>query len=291
MKRNLIKFSALLWSTSLWAGTMGMETEAIEKHFFMGLGGSYNAVSLNKQTVYGKGVNTAYTGPILTSTGSAAGTSNPFYQNETPASPHGQIGYIRHFGEMGYFWGAKISYDYLNTHFSDNDMTIPQAGSNHNALTGETSYFNGNYAVESVQTSVNHELLLLWLMGHSYDHGNVYLGLGPTVLEVSSNIYHIVGYADYKGMQGTNISGAPVNLGGSSWSWGGAAQLGITYTFTPTCFLDFNYTYAAIPINTFKYVSPFTNEILPDHLVGTSYIHSSQRVAAQSFTVSVNKVF
>jgi hypothetical protein len=46
---------------------------------------------------------------------------------------------------------------------------------------------------------------------------------------MQNNIYHLIGYADYKGTPGTNISGVPAHLLKSFWQWGGAAQLGVTY--------------------------------------------------------------
>jgi hypothetical protein len=44
--------------------------------------------------------------------------------------------------------------------------------------------------------------------------------------------------------QPTDVTGAPVNFLSTQWVWGGAGQIGMTYAFTPTWFLDFNYTYA-----------------------------------------------
>ena len=290
-KKYQLALCAMTLANAALAGEMG-PSSLVNQGFFVGIGGSYNSVSLNNQSIYGKGVNNAYLGPILTSSGSASGYSNPFYQTQTLFSPHGQAGYSRYFNDGVNFWGIKFSYDYLDTHFSDNNMTIEQAGSNYNEITGATTYFTGNYAVESVQTSVNHELLLLAYIGHSFNkHCSVYLGAGPSLLGMQSNIYHLIGYADYDGMPGTDISGAPVNLSKSMWEWGGAGQIGVTYAVNTSWYLDFNYTYARVPKNTIKYVSPFTNQIGPDHLVGTSYINPSQGATVQSFGVSVNKIF
>ncbi|KTD10824.1 hypothetical protein Lgra_1790 [Legionella gratiana] len=290
-KRFYVGLSALAFSSTVFSGSMGSISSLKDKGFFVGIGGSYSSVNLEKQTLWGKGVNSAYLGPILTSTGSASGYSDPFYQNENLFSPQGQVGYFQHFTASPNFWGIKFIYDYLNAHFSDNNMTIAQAGSNYNVITGVTTDFTGNYLVDSVQTSVNHELLLLAFIGHSFQNINIYLGGGPVVFGMQSNIYNLVGYADYKGNPGTDISGAPVNLSQSMWEWGGAAQLGLTYFLNPSWFLDFNYTYARTGRNTIKYVSPFTNQIGPDHLVGTSYINPSQQVAAQSFSITMNKLF
>ena len=272
------------------AGDMGASSAISDKNFFIGIGGNYNSVSLEKQTVYGKGVNSAYTGSVLSSSGSAAGTSSPFYQNESLFSPHVQAGYLKNFENGSNFWGAKFSYDYLNTHLSDKDMTIPQAGSNYKYGTQETIYFTGNYLVESVQTSINHELLLLAFIGHSFEHSRMYFGMGPSLFGMNSNVNHLVGHADYV-IPGADISGAPAYLSKSMWQWGGAAQLGLTYALSSSWFIDVNYTYAATARNTIKYVSPFTNVIAGQNTVGTSYINPSQQIAVQSFGVSINKTF
>ena len=189
------------------------------------------------------------------------------------------------------FWGAKFTYNYLNAHLSNNGMTIPQSGSNHiYSPSTSTVYFTGNYLVESVQTSINHELLLLAFIGHSFEYSKLYFGIGPSLFGMHSNINDLVGHADYV-LPGQNISGVPAYLSKSMWEWGGAAQLGITYSLSSSWFLDFNYTYAGTARNTIKYVSPFTNTIDGQNTVGTSYINPSQRITVQSFGVSINKAF
>ena len=289
-KGYYIGLCALALLSSAFAGGMGEPFAVPEKHFFVGLGGAENNASLDKQTIYGKGVNNAYLNGVLQSQGSAAGTSSPFYENTSPFSPHAHVGYLRNFKNSINFWGAKFSYDYLNAHFSDNNMTIPQAGSNNNYQAQKTTYFTGNYLVESVQTNINHELLLLGFIGHAFKHCKVYLGVGPSLFGMDSKINNLVGHADYV-VPGQNISGAPAYLSKSMWEWGGVGQVGITYSLSSSWFLDLNYTYAATASNTIKYVSPFTNLIAGQNTVGTSYINPAQQIAVQSFGVSINKVF
>lgn len=279
----------LVLSSAAFAGEMG-EASAPEKHYFFGLGGAYNGANLDRQTIYGKGVNSAYLNGVLQSQGSAAGNSSPFYQNESVFSPHAQLGYMQNFKNGSDFWGAKFSYDYLDAHFSNNPMTIPQAGSNNNVQTQTITYFTGNYLVESVQTSINHELLLVGFIGHSFKSCNVYLGAGPALFGMDSRINNIVGHADYV-VRGENISGAPAYLSTSTWEWGGVGQVGLTYAISPTWFVDFNYTYAGTARNTLKYVSPFTNLIAGQNTAGTSYINPSQQIAVQTVSVSINKAF
>ncbi|KGP62382.1 hypothetical protein EP47_06325 [Legionella norrlandica] len=291
MKKSFyIGICATTISNGLLAGTIGALPEP-NQYFFAGGGGSYTSAAVHKQTVYGRGVSRTYTAGVLTSIGSAAGTSSPFYQNQTNLSPHAQVGYLRHFNNTSYFWGAKFAYDYINTFLSDINMTIPQAGANTNVINGSITPFTGNYFVDSVQTHINHEFLLLALIGHSFEYSKVYLGIGPTVFGMQNRINQFVGYADYNGQQATDISGVPANLSKKYWQWGGAAQLGAIYSLNPTWFLDFSYTYAMVGRNTIKYVSPFTNQIGVDNLVGNSFIHPSQFESAQSFTISINGAF
>jgi opacity protein-like surface antigen len=289
-KGYYIGIYALALSGTVCAGDMGTLSSSPEKHFFIGIGGADNNASLDKQTIYGKGVNKAYISGVLQSQGSAAGTSSPFYENTNPFSPHAQVGYFQNFKNGINFWGAKFTYDYLNAHLADNNMTIPQAGSNNNVQTQQTTYFTGNYLVGSVQTSIKHELLLLAFIGHSFEHCKVYLGAGPSLFGMDSKVNNLVGHADYV-LPGQNISGAPAYLSKSMWEWGGVGQIGITYSLSSSWFLDLNYTYAATARDTIKYVSPFTNLIAGQNTVGTSYINPSQQVAVQSFGVSINKVF
>ena len=290
IKGSYIGLCTLALSHIAFAGDMATSSTSPDQHFYIGLGGNYNSSSIENQTVYGKGINNAYTGSILSSSGSAAGTSSPFYQNESRFSPHVQAGYLKYFKNEGDFWGAKFSYDYLNAHLSNDSMTIPQAGSNYKYATQETIHFTGNYLVESVQTSINHELMLLAYIGHSFHQTKVYLGAGPALLGMHSKINDLVGHADYV-VPGENISGAPAYLSQSMWEWGGAAQLGVTYPLSSSWFLDFNYTYAGTGKNKIKYVSPFTNQIAGQNTVGTSFINPSQRATVQSLSASINKVF
>lgn len=290
IKGSYLGICALALSNIVFAGEMGALSPSADHNFYLGIGGNYNSSSIENQTIYGKGVNSAYVGSVLTSSGSAAGTSSPFYQNESKFSPHVQAGYLKYFKNDDNFWGAKFSYDYLNAHLSNDDMIIPQAGSNYKYGTQETIYFTGNYLVESVQTSINHELMLLAYVGHSFKNTKVYLGAGPSLFGMHSKINDLVGHADYV-VPGMDISGAPAYLSKSMWEWGGAAQLGITYYLSSSWFLDLNYTYAGTGKNTIKYISPFTNYIAGQNTVGTSYINPSQQVTVQSLGLSINKVF
>jgi hypothetical protein len=60
---------------------------------------------------------------------------------------------------------------------------------------------------------------------------------------------------------------------------------------SPTWFLDFKDTYTRVFNDTIKYISPLTNQIGPDNLVGASFINPSQQAVIQGFSVTINKQF
>jgi len=273
----------------------GMGSSESKGNVFIGLGGSYNSVALANQKLYGKGVSQTFDRDgIHIDDGSAAGYSVPFNNDKNKLAPQVQTGYFKHFMDSALFWGGKFSYQYLDVTFSNDNMTIAQSGGFINTSTTEnlpSSPFTGNYVVQSVQTSVNHDLLLLAFVGNSFKQSDIYLGVGPSVFGMQNKIYNLTGYADLEGVT-TNISGAPANFSKTMWVWGGAAQLGAAYHISPTWVFDFNYTYAITARDTVKYSAPFTNVTeVGNTQIGTSFIHSAQHIVVQSVMFSVNKVF
>jgi opacity protein-like surface antigen len=141
-----------------------------------------------------------------------------------------------------------------------------------------------------VQTSVNHEFDMLAFIGHSFGNSNVYLGAGPAVFGTESRIYNSVGTANINGVT-TNLTGAPASFSRSNWMWGTAAQIGMSYYFDPTWFLDINYTYAVSKRYTINYYAPFVNVAAGLTFAGNAYITTFERVTTQAVAVSINKVF
>ncbi len=84
----------------------------------------------------------------------------------------------------------------------------------------------------------------------------------------------------------------PISYSNTMWVWGGGAQLGMTYRFSPTWFLDFNYTAIDTGNNTIK------NPVLPIgkkpvagiSSTGTLFANSSQSLVVQTFSVTVNRL-
>jgi opacity protein-like surface antigen len=226
--------------------------------FFIGLGGSYNSLKFD-QELYAAGVSNVYNGSTLIAFGQAGGPANPFHDNQSTFAPEAQVGFFSHFANSSWLWGAKFRYKYLGITSTDRLVDSPQTGSftNTGAAPANTS-FTGNVVIQQSEIRVEHELTFLAFLGHSFGNTNVYLGAGPALFGTKSFVNHAIGYADINGTH-VSITGTPVNYSSSNWVWGTARQIGMTYWFAPTWFLDFNYTYAFSKRYTNNYSSPFAS--------------------------------
>ena len=288
--------SALHLSTAAFAGSMGPSTESVlpASAAFAGLGGSYNSVKIDQKLNPLIGLTNVYDGSTLLAVGSAGGPAIPFYNTQTTFAPEAQIGYFRFFEEHPeQLVGIKFQYQYLGITFSNNDIIAPQIGTYTTTGSAPTgTNFTGRATIASSQITVNDELGLIAFLGTSFDKGYAYLGAGPSVFNVKNNLNNVTGYADLNGIPGS-VTGTPTNFSSSTWVWGGVAQLGMTYVFKPTWFLDINYTYAVTGTNATSYLSAFTNTSASTGYtnVGTLNGVASNRVTAQGLIVSINKVF
>lgn len=271
----LMLFSAS--SCSVTAGTMG-EQMTTKNNFFVGLGGAYNSIQV-KQNIYEIGV--ANFSGAITSSGVAKGGANPFYGTENTFSPEFQSGFYKQIMDSSYLWGIKFSYQYLGTVVSHEDFTVPQVGS-----------VAGNALVESAQNRINHELLLLPFIGHSFTNSQVYFGAGPALFGIKSVVDGEIGFANLYGNP-TDLTGIAINNTSSNWIWGGAAQAGFAYFLSPDWSIDFNYTFAMTPKYGANYVNPFSQYLKADNITttGLGYTTTSQNLTAQALSVSINKVF
>jgi hypothetical protein len=257
---------------------------------FIGLGGSYNSIKLD-QDLYAAGVSNVYSGATLVAFGQAGGPANPFHDNQSTFAPEAQAGYFSNFANSSWLWGVKFRYKYLGITSTDRLVDSPQTGSftNTGAAPANTS-FSGNVIIQSSQSTINHELAFLAFLGHSFGSANVYLGAGPALFGTKSDVYHAIGYADINGTH-VSITGTPVNYSSSNWVWGTATQIGMTYLFAPTWFLDINYTFAFSRRFTNNYSSAFSSTTDGYVDTGTLYVSTSQRVTTQALAVSINKAF
>ncbi|RUR04480.1 outer membrane protein [Legionella sp. km772] len=278
-----------LLSGHVVAGTMG-EVKTSMDGIFLGLGGSYNSVKLDRYLA-ATGISQVSSAGVNVASGLAGGPSSPFHQTQTTFAPEAQIGYLRHFNDL-YSGGLKFSYRYLGITSSQSPVDNFQSGQ-FVTTSGESS-FTGNYIVKSAQTNINHELSLLGFIGQHFGKFNVYLGAGPVVFETQSHLYGMNGFADIDGTH-TDITGSGTNFKNTQWMWGGAGQLGLKYQLDPTWFIDINYTYAQTGSNKYTDRTLFTNTQV---INGVSYVTtgvgsalSSQQITVQGIGLTVNKLF
>ncbi|MDX2346004.1 MAG: hypothetical protein QNK11_03930 [Legionella sp.] len=294
MKKNkcCMALSAVCLSTAAFSGTMGPVAESVlpKSGVFAGLGGSYNSVKIDQYLNPLIGLTNVFDGTTLLATGSAGGPAVPFYATETTFAPVAQAGYFRFFeSHPNKLFGVKFQYQYLDMTFSNNDIVAPQVGA-FTTISGSDS-FTGRATISSSQIKVKDELGLIAFLGASFKQGYAYLGAGPSVFQTKNNLYNVIGYADVNGIP-SDVTGTPVNFSSSTWVWGGVAQLGMTYVFKPTWFLDMNYTYAITGKNSTSYAKTFSNisTLSGDINRGTLKGTATNQVIAQALIVTINKV-
>ena len=135
-----------------------------------------------------------------------------------------------------------------------------------------------------------HQMSIIPYIGHSFEHGYIYAGAGPTISEINTEITDLIGFADIKGER-TDISGQPTDFSGSDWVYGGMATLGGTYFINSSWFVDFSYNYAVTENHTIDYTAPFANPGTPYTYTGSLIGSTSGSVTTQSAALSINIVF
>jgi len=286
--------------TQSTSGTHPAKTEAtLEQErivprsgFYVGLGGSFNSIDFGTQEVVAIGTSQVFQNGTLVSTGIATGPAAPVdMSSELHFAPSVQAGYFRHFGNGRWLWGAKLSYSYLDTPSTVENVTVPQFGSFTAVATNKTTPFIGVAVARSYQTRLRHQLELMPFIGYSFEKGFVYLGGGPTGSSTQTNIRSLVGFADINGVP-TDISGAPQDFTGSGWVVGGAGTVGGTYFFSHSWFIDIAYTYARTTDQTFNYSSTYTHTQNPFGTTSGTLVGSSTgKVSTQGVTVTINMAF
>lgn len=256
---------------------------------FFGLGGSYNSVKLDRD-IFAIGFSDIYSGSTLTARGYAAGPGNPFHENQSGFAPEGQAGYFSHFANSNWLWGVKANYRYLGTTSTERGLIIPQFGGYVPAGGGAETPLTGNVIIQTAETRIDHQSTFLAFVGRSFGTTTVYLGAGPALFGTKSKLNHAIGFGQVNGTP-TDITGAPDSFSSSKWVWGGAGQIGMTYSFAPTWFLDFNYTYAMTGRFKTNYATPFVSNSAGLTYTGVAFITTNQRITAQSLSVTINKAF
>jgi opacity protein-like surface antigen len=246
--------------------------------FFLGLGASANWTNFGHQHVYAIGTSQVYTDGVLSASGSAQGPTNIHMEDRFAFAPSFQAGYFQRLGMSDWLWGAKLSYNYLGATSTNNNSIIPQFGT-YTTITNPTPVpFSGPAYVRAAQTSLLQEIDLIPFLGHVFGQSYVYAGGGPTVSQVRTRLNGLVGFALVDGAI-VDQSGAPQDFSSSSWVLGGAAVVGVTYFFTPTWFVDLNYTYAVTAGHTATFASPFID--FSSTSVGTLVGNSAWRAETQ----------
>ncbi len=271
-----------------YAGDMGSTSTIPDKGFYAGLGGSYHSVTTDRTfDISGTSSVLDDTG-VLIATGSTSGPDVRIQNAQSAFSPQVQAGYYQHFANSQQLWGMKFAYQYLKSS-ANREVNIPQIGIFDSSFTSNNS-FTGNIAISSSELNVNHELVLMPYIGHSFTNSFVYLGAGPSLFGTQINHYGMSGTATIEGFP-VGFANVP-NASSSAWIWGGAAELGLAYYLDPTWILDLSYNYAVTGNYTNTSIEPFSTGI--DTVAtfgGFVFTDTTQRIISQSFKVSINKVF
>src|ERR1700733_9371096 len=227
--------------------------------FFLGLGASANWTNFGHQHVYAIGTSQVYTDGILSASGSAQGPTRIPMTTQFAFAPSFQGGYFQRFGTSDWLWGAKLSYNYLGATSTNTNSIIPQFGTFTTIANPTPVPFSGPAYVRAAQTSLLQEIDLIPFLGHAFGQSYVYAGGGPTLSQTRTRLNGLVGFAFVDGGI-VDQSGAPQDFSSSSWLFGGAAVVGVTYFLTPTWFLDLNYSYALTEGHTANFASPFIDQ-------------------------------
>lgn len=293
LKRWMVLSANLLSLTTCFAGSMGAtEADLVRDGLFLGLGGNYNSINIT-QNSWGKGISNIQTNTGDNSNGVAQGTGAPFHNTTNTFAPEVQAGYFKHFTGTQNLYGIKFSYQYLGSTATNSNLYIPQLGEM-TSSTGATSSLFGYVNADSVQVTTNHEMTLLAFIGRSFGDKYIYLGAGPSLFNLQSKNFYSIGYAEYEGAT-VDVTGLVSYSSPSIWAWGGAAQIGMTYFFGPTWFIDASYTYSITGNNTTDHQQAFSNSssLGSTHYTtsGTLFTKDTLSIHTHALTFTVNKVF
>lgn len=217
----------------------------------VGIGGNLNVATFAQQNFYLAGLSkdnfesrARRLDGLTLGTGYAAFNTPVNLTPQVRVAPIGQFNYFNHFGETEWMWGAKGAYTYLNSAASTPLVLIPQFGAFNDNLLGSPGLpFHGTYTVGQYQTRINHQFTLTPYLGRSFDNGFIYVGAGPSLSELQTNLNNMLGIRNSNG-QPVNQTGISTNAQNSLWVFGGAVTTGITYFLNPSWYIDLNYTFS-----------------------------------------------
>lgn len=256
-----------------------------------GVGGNLNYSVYDYQYIYAVGNGTFFDqrGDSL-ATGYAQGPLKLGMSSQVRVAPTAQVKYFRYIDDSNWLYGANYSYSFLQSRSTVQNAIIPQWGESY-LRNGAAIQAVGNAYARSYQASLNHQMQLTPFVGYGFSKGFLYVGAGPSLSQVQTNILDLIGYAKVNG-DTINQSGAPQNFSSSHWVFGGAVTAGGAYFLTRDWYLDFNYTYSQPRTPTNNYWSTFINPVdsrifLAGTLTGSSY----GAVTSHSFTATLNYAY
>lgn len=266
-----------------------------------GLGGNLNYSVFGTQYIYAVGNGTFLDDRANTlAVGYAQGSNKIGMSNQVRIAPSVQIKYFQYLDNSNFLFGANYAYSYLHSRSSTPNITVPQWGS---STIGDTTALNllgldgkrigatGNALASSYQISINHQMQFTPIVGYGFSKGFVYVGGGPSLSQVQTNVINLIGFAQMRG-QPTDQSGVAQNFSGNHWIFGGSATAGLTYFLTSNWYLDLNYTYSQPRTATSNYWSTFYNPTSSRvFLAGTLTGNSYGSITSHSFTASMNYAF
>ncbi|PQO27778.1 hypothetical protein [Blastopirellula marina] len=296
-------------STAAWAQSefgpseFGLVSDSLvpRSAFYFGLGTNYNSVNIGNQDVIAIGTSDVISSGTTIATGMADGPDDAtggtpiFMDAQLNFSPSVELGYFRHFeGSEHRLWGLKFTNDYLGTSSVNRDIRLPQVGQFTYASDPLNPVpFTGNAVATSIRTDIVDQLAFRPYLGHSFESGFVYIGGGPTLTNMRTEITDLVGFADINGTRG-DISGAPQDFSDSGWVWGGSVEVGVTHFFCQSWFLECSCVFGITANHQFNFDSTFSNPDPSDPTqvkAGTLVGSSTWQGITQSIGIRLCKTF
>lgn len=263
MKRNGLLIAAIL---SLASQAYADSLEG----YFIGLGAGYNSINVNAQLSGTLDVISGF--PPL---GHFSGQKNSANYTQSAIAPVLQMGYLDHFNCYETIWGMKLLYQFLNAKKNENVF-----------IDYQDPFTTADQVSATMQTTVNHELAALALLGWNYGKGIVHIGLGPSLFGVENKIKN-----SSDTLSGYYVGNFNQFSSHTNWVWGGMAEVGASYYYNPAWFVDLNYSYAISKRYSANNVGWFYSQVNGGLNSGNISFDASKRITAQSLTVTVNKTF
>jgi opacity protein-like surface antigen len=261
--------------TTLFAGTIGPVAEPrLQTGFFIGAGGSYNAVRMNANAI---GTMNAVAGPPPL--GLFSGGTDSYALSQQAFSPEVQVGYFQTLNQSAWLYGIEFLYQYSR---------IKKTSINHGTrleLINLPTNTVDELQSTGVRIKVDDELVLPVFIGHTFKNSFLYVGGGPSVFKIRYTQFPSTDElsGDYVG----SING----FSNSQWIWGGAVQTGFAYYLAPTWFIKINYTYSVSGKNTMYRTRTFAPDVNDGLNEGVVAFKTSYRLNAYEAAISLNKVF